>query len=559
MKKLFSIAMAVVAMIAISSCGKIDPLTSDNFTCTPDPLVEIGGQVDATINVTYPVKYFNKKATITLTPVLVYADGETASESITFQGEKVLGNDEQISYQYGGNATFKAHFEYVPAMAKSDLYIDYKGELKGKEYTFERVKIAEGVISTESLATAENATAAYIKDNFVKDTFDKYIATLIYQYQSTNLRGTETKKDEVKDLENVIKATKDEERRELDGIDMVSTASPEGAVSLNERLAAGREKSSANYLNNFLKKAKMEGAITPSQIAEDWEGFKTLVAASSIQDKQLVLNVLSRISDPDAREREIRNLSAAYKELADEILPQLRYSKVTATVKNIGHTNEEILDLVKNNPEALTVEELLYAASLQSADADKLNTLRIATNRFPEDVRALNNTATIYWKQGKYAEAEAAWKQVVAKDAANAQANMNLGLVALKNNDQAAAENYFGKAGVCPEYGQAMGTLLTQQGKYAQAIDYFGATACNNKAVAQICAGKYNDAQATLNAVAEKDGLTSYLLAVVAARTNNASAVASNLKEAVKKDASLKAKAQVDAEFAKYADAVAAL
>jgi len=559
MKKLFSLAMAAIAMLGISSCGDIDPLTSDNFTCTPDPLVEVGGKVDATINVTYPVKYFEKKATITLTPVLVYAEGETASESITFQGEKVAGNDEVISYKYGGNATFKAHFDYIPAMAKSELYIDYKGELKGKEYTFERVKIADGVISTESLASAENAKAAYGKDNFVKDTFDKYIATLIYQYQSTNLRGSETKKDEMKNLESVVKATKDEERREFEGIDMVSTASPEGAVSLNEKLAAGRETSSAKYLNNFLKKAKMAGEITPSQIAEDWEGFKELVSASSIQDKQLVLNVLARISDPDAREREIKNLSAAYKELAEEILPQLRYSKVTATVKNIGHTNEEILDLVKNNPEVLTVEELLYAASLQSADADKLNTLRIATNRFPEDTRALNNTATIYWQQGKYAEAEAAWKKIVAKEPNNAQANMNLGLVALKNEDLAAAENYFGKAGVCEEYGQAMGTLLTNQGKYTQAIDYFGAAACNNKAVAQICAGKYNDAQSTLNAVADKDGMTSYLMAIVAARTNNAAGVASNLKDAVKKDASLKAKAKNDAEFAKFADAVAAL
>ncbi|MDO4497797.1 MAG: tetratricopeptide repeat protein, partial [Bacteroidales bacterium] len=375
----------------------------------------------------------------------------------------------------------------------------------------------------------------------------------------TNLRNSETKKDEMKNLEEVVKATKNEERRVFEGLDMVSTASPEGAVKLNERLAAGREKASKSYLQKFLKKAKMAGEITPEQIAEDWEGFQELVAASSIQDKQLVLNVLSRISDPDAREREIRNLSAAYKELADEILPQLRYSKVTATVKNIGHTDEEILDLLKNNADSLTLEEVLYAAALQNNDADKLGVLNVAAKRFPEDMRALNNIATIYWKQGKYDEAEKIWNKIIAKDPNNAQANMNLGLVALKGGHLVPAEEYLGKAGSCAEYGQAMGTLLTNQGKYAQAIDYFGAAACNNKAVAQICAGKYNDALATLKAVADKDAMNSYLQAVVAARTNNAAAVSSNLKEAVQKDAAFKAMAQKDAEFAKYAEAVAAL
>lgn len=559
MKRFFSLAIAAVTLLSVVSCGKLKPLTSENFTCDPSPLVEVGGAVDATITVTYPEKYFKKKATITITPVLVYANGETKSESITYQGEKVKGNEETISYKYGGSVTFKAHFDYIPDMAKSELYIEYVGTVGKKTYTFDRVKVADGVIATESVATGAEATPAYGADKFVKDTFDKYIATLIYQYQSTNLRSSESRKDEMKTVEQMIKNTKDEERRTFEGIDMVSTASPEGAVSLNEKLAAGREKSSSNYLQKFLKKAKMEGEITPEQIAEDWEGFKTLVENSNIQDKQLVLNVLGRINDPDQREAEIRNLSAAYKELADEILPQLRYSKVTATVKNIGHTDEEIMDLLKNNPDSLTLEELLYAANLQTSDADKLNTYRIASNRFPADYRAANNTANIYFNQGKFDEAEKIWKEIVAKDANNVQANMNLGLIALQNNDIATAESYIGKAGSAEEYGEAIGTVLTRQGKYAQAIDAFAGKKCNNLAVAQICAGKYSDAKATLEGVAEKNATTYYLLAVVAARTNNSAAVESNLKQAVKLDSSKKAAAQNDAEFAQYASIVAAL
>ena len=559
MKKYLSLALAAVAMLGASSCSNIDPLTSDNFTCDPNPLVEVGGSVDATVTVTYPEKYFTKKGTLTLTPVLVYATGETKSEAVTYQGEKVKGNDQEVSYKYGGTLTFKAHFAYAPEMAKSELYIDYVGYVGGKEYTFERIKIADGVIATESLATAPEATTAYAADNFVKDTFDKYIATLIYQYQSTNLRSSESGKDEMKNVEAMIKNTKDEERRTFEGIEMVSTASPEGAVSLNERLAAGREKASSAYLQKFLKKAKMEGQITPEQIAEDWEGFKTLVENSNIQDKQLVLNVLGRISDPDQREAEIKNLSAAYKELADDILPQLRYSKVTATVKNIGHTDDEILDLLKNDPDSLTLEELLYAATLVKTEAEKLNTYRVATNRFPNDYRAANNTANILYANGKYDDAEKIWNDIVKKDPSNAQANMNCALIALQQNRLVKAEELLGKATSCAEYGEAMGTLLTNKGQYAQAINAFGGKKCNNLAVAQICAGKYSDAKATLEGVAEKNATTYYLLAVVAARTNNAAAVESNLKESVKLDASKKAEAKNDAEFAKYASVVNAL
>lgn len=559
MKKIYSFALAAVAVLAVSSCSGLDPLTSENFTCDPNPLVAVGGSVDATVTVTYPVKYFDKKATVDVTPVLVWANGEAKSETLTYQGEKVKGNDETVSYKYGGTETIKAHFDYVPEMAQSELYIEYIGHIGSKDYTFDRIKVADGVVATETMASGAQSAPAYSADNFVKDTFDKYIATLIYQYQSTNLRSSESGKAEMKNVEQMIKNTLNEERRSFEGIDMLSTASPEGAVSLNEKLAAGREKSSNAYLQQFLKKAKMEGKITPEQVAENWNDFKALVENSNIQDKNLVLSVLSRISDPEAREREIKNLSAAYKELADDILPQLRYSKVTATVRNIGHTNEEILALLASTPDSLTLEELLYAATLQKADAEKLNTYRIASNRFPEDFRAANNAAGILFKQGKIAEAKQAWEAIVAKDANNAQANMNLGLVALNEGNKATAENLLGKAGSCEEYGEAYGTLLVNQGKYAQAINAFGGKKCNNLAVAQICAGKFNDAKSTLESIESKNATTYYLLAVVGARTNNTAAVESNLKESVKLDASMKEKAAKDAEFAKFASIVSAL
>jgi Tfp pilus assembly protein PilF len=558
-KKFFLTVSAAVMLAAVSSCGKLDPLTADNFVCNPNPLVEEGGQVNATVTVTYPEKYFNKKASITITPVLEYATGETAGTPVTFQGEKVSGNDQEINYKYGGTGTFRCSFLYKPEMATSKLRLDFTAYLKDKAITLPSVYIADGVIATESLCSAYSNTPAYAKDNFVKDTFDKYIATMIYQYQSTNLRASESnKKQEIKDLQDAITATKDQDRRQFEGLDMVSTASPEGSYSLNERLAAGREKSSAAYLNKFLKKAKMQGEITPEQIAEDWEGFKELVENSSIQDKQLVLNVLGRISDPDRREQEIRNLSAAYKELEDEILPQLRYSKVTATVRNIGHTDDEIADLWKNGKDELTLEELLYLANMSKDDA-KEAIYKYAQNKFGSDVRAANDLADLYYTQGKTDEAEKLWKNILNKDANNPQANLNMGLVAMNNGDWQAAQTYLGKAADCPEYGEAMGTLLTNKGQYAQAVQSFGDAKTNNAAVANLLNKNYSAAKSILDNIKNKDAMTYYLSAIVAARTNNASGVTENLKMAIGLDSSFKAKALGDLEFAKFASALSNL
>lgn len=560
MKRILYAIASVVLLATVASCGsKLKPLTAENFTVNPSPLVEQGGKVEATVSVTYPVKYFSKKAVLTITPVMTYAGGEVKGQPIVYQGEKVQGNDQTISYKVGGNAQFRVSFDYIPAMAQSQLCLDFKVETGKKEYTLPRVAIADGVIATESLSSAANAHPGYGYDNFVKDTFDKYIATMIYQYQSTVLRSSESGKPEMTELQNVISATKNEERRELTGIDMVSTASPEGSYQLNERLAAGREKSSEQYLQRMLKKVKVDGKITPEQIAEDWEGFKTLVEASNIADKALILSVLSRISDPDQREQEIKNLSAAYQELADKILPQLRYSKVTATVKNIGHTNEEILAILKESPKDLTVEELLYAATLVNTPAEKSQIFALTQQIYPSDLRAKNNQACLDYAAGNYEAAEKAWKEMLQADSKNAQANLNLGLLALMNNNVAAAQTYIANGSTAVEYGEAMGALQTRLGQYEKACASFGDLKTNNVAVAQICAGRLDDARKTLSAVADKDGMTYYLQAIVAARTNDAAGVSTNLKKAVELNSALRATAQTDLEFAKFQDAVKGL
>ena len=554
-KLLYSLMVALFAVVATSCSKNMGELSSDYVTCNPSPLVEKGGKVDATVSVNFPAKFFPKNATLTVTPVLVAANGaEQKGEPVYYQGEKIKGNDQVIAYKTGGNATFKTSFNYAPAYAKSALCLDLKATSGSKVYDLPRVKIADGVVATESLASAENVTPAYGKDNFVKDTFRKYIATMIYEYQSTNLRSSQTKTGEMQALNAAVAATKKNDRQELEGIDMVSTASPEGSYQLNERLAAGREKSSANYLNSMLKKAKVKGTITPEQIAEDWEGFQQLVAESDIQDKQLILDVLGRFSDPAQRESEIRNLSAAYTELADKILPQLRYSKVTATVKNIGKTNEEIADVWASQPDSLTVEEALHYASLLESDDARIPVYEKIAQLYPQDPRALNNLAGIYYKKGNYDKAADLWKKVKSIDPTNPQASLNQGLLALRNGDISSAETLIGNGALAQEYGEAMGAVNTLKGNYEEAISQYGDVNTNNKAVAQICAGKLMDATNTLNAVANPDGMTSYLKAIIAARQSNADAVVSNLKQAVQLDPSLAQKAENDIEFAKFRD-----
>ncbi len=556
-KLLYSIMVALFAVVATSCSTQMGELSSDYVSCNPSPLVAKGGKVDATVSINFPAKFFPKKATLTVTPVLVAANGaEQKGEPVYYQGEKVKGNDQVIAYKTGGNASFKTSFDYDPAYAKSALYLDLKATKGSKTYNLPRVKIADGVVATETLASAENVTPAYGKDNFVKDTFRKYIATMIYEYQSTNLRASQTKTDEMKALNEAVAETKKNDRQELEGIDMVSTASPEGSYQLNERLAAGREKSSSNYLNSMLKKAKVQGTITPEQIAEDWEGFQQLVSESDIRDKQLILDVLGRFSDPAQRESEIRNLSAAYTELADKILPQLRYSKVTATVKNIGKTNEEIAAVWASKPESLTVEEALYYATLLDNDDARIPVYEKIAQIYPQDPRALNNLAGIYYKKGNYDKAADLWKQVKSIDPTSPQASLNQGLLALRNGDVRNAETLISNGALAQEYGEAMATVNTLKGNYDEAISQFGNVNTNNKAVAQICAGKLMDATNTLNAVANPDGMTSYLKAIIAARQSNGDAVVSNLKQAVQLDPSLAQKAENDIEFAKYASAI---
>ena len=551
-KKLYLPLLMAMVVALFSSCSKkMGELSADYFTVTPQVLEAVGGKVPATINGKFPEKYFNKKAVVEVTPVLKWNGGEAKGQPATFQGEKVEGNDQTISYKMGGSYTMKTSFDYVPEMAKSELYLEFKATIGKKVVTIPAVKVADGVISTSELVnnTLGNANPALGEDAFQRIIKEKHDANIMFLIQQANIRSSELKtaKEFNKEVANVNEAA----NKKISNIEVSAYASPDGGVSLNTTLAENREGNTTKMLSKDLKKAKIDAPIDAKYTAQDWEGFQELVSKSNIQDKELILRVLSMYQDPAQREQEIKNISSVYKTLADEILPQLRRSRLTLNYEIIGKSDEEIAKLASSNPSELNVEELLYAATLTNDPAKQEAIYTQATKQFPNDYRAFNNLGKLAYQAGNVDKAESYFKKAASVNA-SPEVNMNLGLISLIKGDKAAAETYFGKAAGTKELGESMGNLYIAQGQYERAVNSFGDSKTNSAALAQILAKDYNKAKNTLANVERQDAYTDYLMAVLGARTNNSSMVTSSLKSAVAKDPSLAKKAATDLEFAKY-------
>ena len=555
-KKLY-LPLVALMVLALSSCGKMGELSSDYFTTNPEVLEAVAGKVPVTINGKFPEKYMKKNATVEVTPVIRWNGGEAKGQPAMFQGEKVQGNGQTISYKAGGNYTMKANFDYVPEMANSELYLDFKITKGSKTYTLPSVKIADGVIATSELPTAASSNASYAEDAYQRIIKQAQEANIMFLIQQANLRNSQLKSDEMKEFhKKVAEVNADTKNFKLNNIEVSAYASPDGGVKLNTGLAENREKNAEKYLNRQLKKAKIEANVDAKYTAQDWEGFQELVSKSNLQDKDLILRVLSMYQDPEQRENEIKNISSVYKTLADEILPQLRRARLTANYDIIGRSDEEINEAFDTDAKVLSVEELLYAATLTNDKARQEAIFTKTTQLFPNDFRAYNNLGEMAFAAGDMAKAESFFKQAAAKNANAPEVNANLGLVELVKNNVAAAETFLGKATGANAANEALGNLYIKQGQYQRAVNAFGDAKTNSAAQAQILAKDYNKAKATLEAIKDKDAMTDYLMAIVGARTNNESLVKNSIKAAIAKDASLATKAANDREFAKFASAL---
>ena len=552
-----SIALAVL----LASCAGLNKMKKKaedvTYTVTPEVLEAHAGKVDVTIKVKVPENYMDKKATIQLTPVLKYEGGETAFASKTVQGESVDGNNQVISYLNGGQYTYTGSVPYNENMKVSDLVVRIKASKGEASMDLDDIKIAEGVIATSDLVKDKGAAAALGKDNFQRIVPESKGADIYFLIQNAALRGTELRKEEIKALKDYIKEAKAAENKNFKGVEVSAYASPDGPTDLNTSLAEKRQKSSKNYLAKELKKAKVDGSaedfFSLKSTPEDWEGFKTLMAASSVQDKDLILRVLSMYSDPEVREKEIKNMAETYKVLADDILPKLRRSKIAVNVEVIGKSDEEIAELASSNPSELNVEEILYAATLTEDLNKKLDIYKAAAKQFPKCWRAQNDIAYILVEQDKLNDAKSALEKANELNPNNAIINNNLGVVALRQGDLAKAEEYFGAAaGAGPELDNNLGIVSIHKGDYDAAMRYFGNSTSCNAALAKILAKKYDAALSTLNANTKEVGFKYYLKAICGARTADNDLVFDSLRKAVELDGSLKEAAAKDKEFGKF-------
>lgn len=554
MCKNYFLILSLAAVAAFTSCKKLGELSADNFTVTPTPLEVVAGKVPATIDGKFPEKYMKKKAVVTVTPVLKYEGGEVKGQSATFQGEKVEGNDQTISYKVGGTYTMKASFDYVPAMQQSDLYLQFDAKVGKKTVTVPEVKIGYGVVSTSQLL---KNTLASVKPSLAADTYQRIIAekqeaNIKFLIQQAAVRQSELKSDNVKDFVKMMKQINDEqETMLLNNIEVSAYASPDGALDLNTRLAEQRQGNSEKYLQKELKKLKMEAQVDAKYTAEDWDGFQQLVAASNIQDKEVIVRVLSMYNDPEEREAQIKNMSVIFKELADQILPELRRARLTLNYMVVGRSDVQIEEQFKEDASQLSVEEMLYGANLDFI-TDKEAWYKKTTEIYPNDFRAYNNLGLLAYEKGDFAKAEEFFNKAKAVKADAAEVNANLALIELGKGNVAVAETYLGKAAGAEGLNEALACLNIAKGSYGKAASTVKEVASNSAALAQILNKDYAAAKNTLENVVNKDAYTSYLKAVVAARTKDAAAVSANLRDAFVLDASLINRAKKDLEFAAY-------
>jgi tetratricopeptide (TPR) repeat protein len=558
--KLKKLASVTLAVIVLSSCGGItkmkDAASDVKSSVTPSPLEMHGGKVDVTINTTFPGKYFNKKAIMVITPVLTYDGGETAFDSVVFQGEAVEDNHTPIPYENGKAVTYSSSVDYTEGMSTSNLVLRAYAQVKDTKVPLPDMKIADGVVSTPALVQID-PKAIMVGDNFERIQPDAYEADIHYLINRSEVPSKELKAEDIKSLETKIMEASKNERVEFKDAKVSAYASPDGPLDLNDKLSAQRGKTAQNYFSRVLKKTKVDKVASKDFLSvvstpEDWEGFKTLMQKSDIKDKDLVLRVLSMHSDPVVREREIKNISEAFEEIKEKILPELRRSKLIVSVEKIGYSDSELDSIMAVNPDILNEEEILRAASLIEDNESKLAAYQKAAENFPNSFRAINNVGFVQLQMGNVDAAQTSFEKAKELEDNNV-INNNLGVIAMKQGDKQKAEELFTAAmGAGDVVSQNLGIIKIIDGDYQAAVNYYGNTCSFNSALAKMLNGSSNEALSSINCLDDPDAMDYYLKAIIGARMENAEVVFTNLRSAVGKDASLKAKAKKDLEFVKF-------
>ncbi len=560
------------AAILLAGCSGINKMVKNaelvKYSVQPEILELHGGEVEVKINGEFPPKFFVKSAELTLTPVIV--DGEKVIKElkpIKLQGEKVQANNKVISYDNGGDFAYTEKFAFEESMRKSELKLKITAAKGSKSVSLPEVKLADGVIATPNLVqfTPQVLKGTTLKINqnpsvydpnasvFQREVPETVNADILYLIQQAQLRNSELKKEDLVKMREFLDEIKSDERLKLENVAISSYASPDGALDLNTKLSDRRGSTAENYIKRELKRKKLADAdVKASTTAEDWEGFEQLVRASNIQDKEVILRVLSMYKDVEVREKEIKNISAAYVELAENVLPQLRRSKYFVNATRIGKSDEEIAAIAANSPDSLNPAELLHAAELVENQDEKLKLYQAFSSTYPSDWRGPNNEGYIYFMKNDLSAAKAAFEKAKSLEN-NSYVMNNLGACELLSGNVEAARNYFmGALGADSKVAYNLGMIQIKEGAYADAVKNIGNVKDFNAALAALMNGSTNDALAIIDAIPSKSAMDYYLKAVIGARTSNNELLISNLKTAISKESSLAGKAKTDLEFYKF-------
>lgn len=565
-QKIQSLSAICLITIGMAGCSGLSKMSKDadkvHYAETPNPMQENGDSVAINIAVNYPAKYFAKKAIVTVVPTLKLSDGtEYPLKSATLIGDNAKGTGIKIHYKEGGNFNYTTKVAYTPGMKTDALYIN--ATLENNKKKLPSIKIADGTITTAKLMQADDKVILG-KDNFKKTIPESDTTHIYYVISQSTVRSAEMRSKEMKKLKEFVKmGTK--EGYTFDNVSLSAYASPDGETQFNDHLADDRAKTAIKAMRSFFREMNTRKLNTKfgteasfyqvGTTGMDWEGFKTRVEASNIKDKAIILRVLTMYSDHDQRMREIKALSLTYKELAERILPELRRSVIVLNAEKKSPTDEQIKSLLSSDPKSLTVEEMLYAATLTHDLNRKMETYQMAAKQYPNDWRCPNDIGYIDVLQNNLTDAKMQFTKAEQLSPNNPVIENNLGVMAHINGNRNEAMRYFKNAtGAGNEVSYNMGLLDIQSGNYSEAVSNMSSYNTFNTALAKLLNNDVQGAESTLDASNDNSAMAYYLKAIIAARTSNKTEMMNDLKTAIGKDASLKQSAKTDCEFIKYSN-----
>ena len=566
MKKLVlkPLALMAVASVVLLGCNPLSKMAKNSnaikYTLNPDPLEMHGDTVAITVAGSFPANFFHKKAIVEVTPILTNpADGSVIKEfkPITLIGDAADGDGKKISWEKGGSFNYSEALPYDASMDMVNLEVKAVAKYKTKTKEFDGIKVGDGTIVTP-LWVQSDERPILGKDKFIKVIPRSVDAQINYLVNSSYVRPGEMREDDMKAVKTFISEGVDKDYV-FKGLTVSAYASPDGEIRINDDLANDRAKSAAASIKAEMKRKKIEAAkddnfYQTTGKGEDWVGFKEKMQASSIGDKQTIIRILEMYKDPDQREKEIKALAVTYKEIANDILPQLRRSQLTLNAEEQARSDAEITRLVGSSPDSLSVEEILYAATLTNDMNEKLSIYKKAQNAYPQDWRGWNNAGYIYLLQNNLNNAEDDINQANKLDGNNAVVKNNMGIIARLKGDNARARDLYTEAtSAGKDVYYNLGILNIMSGDYGQAVDNMSGVSTFNSALANLLDGDNESALRLIDASDDKSSAAGYYLkAIIGARTDNKDLLMNNLRTAISKDSSLKDKAKKDAEFLKY-------